>query len=104
MLTTESYVIIIIGVNNKQEINIMIEQQGCGKNIDGWNRCGVMEMGGSLIYCKGCQPTIKPPLNEQVRVLREALADLLGASVHVPSNPSINKAIRLAEEALAKTK
>lgn len=29
--------------------------QGCGKNLDGWYRCGVQEMGETLQFCAGCQ-------------------------------------------------
>ena len=29
-------------------------KKGCGKNIDGWNRCGVKEMGSMIIYCDEC--------------------------------------------------
>lgn len=29
--------------------------KGCGKNIDGWNRCGVMEQGESIMYCDDCK-------------------------------------------------
>lgn len=29
--------------------------EGCGKNLDGWYRCGVQEMGETLQFCAGCQ-------------------------------------------------
>lgn len=85
----------------------MNNEQGCGKNIDGWNRCGVMEMGSGLVFCKDCQPTIKLPLDEQVRTLTNDIAILKkamgSAFVAIEKDSDMDKASSLLTRALADT-